>query len=136
MRLNDYCDWTENTCAKLDNQVMDTVHMLFGMTTEIGELTDVFKKQLAYNKPIDWTNVEEELGDLMFYVASFCRINNLDLEAIIENNVEKLETRYPNKFTQKDALNRNLEKERTILEKNHKQKEDFDPNIPMQYHLE
>jgi NTP pyrophosphatase (non-canonical NTP hydrolase) len=116
MQLNEYCKWTENTCAKLDNEVLDTAHMLMGMTTELGELTDCFKKQLAYNKPVDWINVKEELGDLMFYVGSFCRMHNLDLENIINTNVAKLESRYPHKFTEYHAQNRDLDKERTILE--------------------
>lgn len=116
MQLNDYSKWTSNTCAKLESQVFDTIHMLMGMTTEVGELTDCFKKQLAYNKQIDWINVKEEIGDLMFYIASFCRINNLNLEDIIDINVKKLESRYPENFTQEKAINRNLEYERKILE--------------------
>jgi NTP pyrophosphatase (non-canonical NTP hydrolase) len=117
MELNDYAKWTVNTCAKLDTHKEDITHMLFGMTTEIGELTDIFKKSLAYGKDIDWVNVEEEIGDLMFYIASFCRINNLDLQEIINTNVLKLESRYPEKFSEHDALNRDLNKERSILEK-------------------
>jgi NTP pyrophosphatase (non-canonical NTP hydrolase) len=116
MKLNEYCDWTGNTCAKLDNEVLDTCHMLMGMTTEIGELTDCFKKQIAYNKSVDWINVSEEIGDIMFYIGSFCRMNNLDLEKILETNVAKLETRYPDKFTEYHAQHRDLEKERKILE--------------------
>jgi NTP pyrophosphatase (non-canonical NTP hydrolase) len=116
MKLKEYQEWTKNTCAKLDNQVLDTIHMLMGMTTEVGELTDCFKKQLAYNKEIDFINVAEEIGDIMFYIASFCRINNLDLENIIETNAKKLESRYPEKFTEYHAINRDLKKERQILE--------------------
>lgn len=116
MFLCDYVDWTENTAAKLETHKDDVIHMLFGMITEVGELTDVFKKNMAYGKEIDWVNVEEEIGDLMFYIASFCRINKIDLEKVIANNVLKLESRYPEKFTEYHALNRDLEKERKILE--------------------
>lgn len=116
MLINDYVKWTENTCAKLDNQIIDTLHMLLGIVTESGELSDCFKKHMAYNKPIDWANVREEVGDLMFYIASFCRINNLNLQNIIDTNVKKLESRYPEKFTQEKAINRNTERERQILE--------------------
>jgi NTP pyrophosphatase (non-canonical NTP hydrolase) len=108
--------WTENTCAKLSNIQADNFHMLLGMITEIGELSDAFKKDLAYKKNIDWVNVKEELGDLMFYVASFCRINNLDLGEILKLNVQKLEFRYPEKFLQERALNRDLDTETIILE--------------------
>jgi NTP pyrophosphatase (non-canonical NTP hydrolase) len=116
MKLNDYAKWTANTCAELDTRKEDITHMLLGIITETGELADIFKKSLAYGKEIDWVNVEEELGDIMFYLASFCRINNLDFEKIINTNVLKLESRYPEKFTEYHALNRDLEKEREILE--------------------
>ena len=117
MKLNDYVKWTGNTCAKLESKLMDNIHMILGMATEIGELQDIFKKHIAYKKNIDWINIEEEIGDIFFYAASFCRINNLNLEKIIETNVKKLESRYPNNFTEYHALNRDLPKERKILEK-------------------
>jgi NTP pyrophosphatase (non-canonical NTP hydrolase) len=117
MELNDYAEWTKNTCASLDTHKEDITHMLFGIITETGELTDIFKKSLAYGKEIDWVNVEEEIGDIMFYIASFCRINGLDLENIIKTNVLKLESRYPEKFTEYHATNRDLLHERKILEK-------------------
>jgi len=117
MKLNDYAEWTGNTCAKLADRELDLVHMLMGMTTEVGELTDIYKKHLAYGKPIDWVNAQEEIGDIMFYIASFCRITGLDLEAILARNVEKLEARYPEKFTEYHATHRDLDKEREILER-------------------
>jgi NTP pyrophosphatase (non-canonical NTP hydrolase) len=117
MKLNDYVDWTKNTSARLESPGDDITHMLFGMVTEIGELIDIFKKDMAYKKEVDWINVNEEIGDLMFYIAGFCRINYLDLEKIIETNVAKLEARYPEKFTEHHAKNRDLLHEREILEK-------------------
>jgi NTP pyrophosphatase (non-canonical NTP hydrolase) len=116
MNLKEYCNWTGNTCAKLETLFEDNIHMLFGMMTEIGELIDVYKKDLAYKKPIDIVNVKEEIGDIMFYIASFCRINNLNLDEIISTNVKKLESRYPERFTEYHANNRDLDKERSILE--------------------
>jgi len=117
MKLNDYVKWTKNTCAKLDSTLMDNLHMIMGLATEIGELSDQVKKNIAYKKNIDWINAKEEIGDIMYYLSSFCRINNFDLEEILETNVKKLESRYPNKFTEYHALNRDLPKERKILEK-------------------
>lgn len=116
IKLENYVKWTGKTCAKLNTPKDDNDHMLYGMITEVGELIDNFKKNLAYGKEIDWVNVEEELGDLMFYIASFCRLNNIDLENVILANVSKLEERYKENFTMQEALNRNLKKEREILE--------------------
>jgi NTP pyrophosphatase (non-canonical NTP hydrolase) len=114
--LKEYVEFTEQTCAKLENKQLDNLHMVLGMVTETGELADVFKKNLAYNKEMDWVNIKEEVGDLCFYIASFCRINNLDWEEILETNMKKLKSRYPEKFSQERAINRNLGAERKILE--------------------
>lgn len=114
--IEEYVAWTENTCAKLDTPLTDIVHMLFGMSTEVGELTDVFKKFIAYGKEVDAVNVVEELGDILYYIASFCRIYGVPLSDVIARNIAKLETRYPEKFTEYHANNRNLEKEREQLE--------------------
>lgn len=91
------------------------IHMLMGMTTEVGELVDVFKKNLAYGKDIDWINVEEEIGDLLWYIANFCSKNGIDLEQTLQKNVDKLVTRYPDKFDADKAINRDTTAERKTL---------------------
>lgn len=116
MLISEYVDLAENTRSKLDTTLLDNIHMALGLVTEAGELADVFKKNLAYGKEIDWINVQEEMGDLVWYLAGLCNINGFDLEKILENNIKKLKTRYPNKFSFKSAIDRNLEKEREILE--------------------
>jgi NTP pyrophosphatase (non-canonical NTP hydrolase) len=128
IKINDYVEWTNNTLGRISANKFETeeelelffdrTHMLLGIITELGELADVFKKSLAYDSLIDWTNVKEEIGDMMFYIAGFCLRHNIDLENIINVNVAKLETRYPEKFSNWRANNRDLDKERDILEKN------------------
>lgn len=116
MEINDYQKKAIRTMAKLENLLMDNVHMILGMQTESAELSDVFKKNIAYGKEIDWTNIKEEIGDLMWYVANICNINKWDLREILETNINKLEARYPEKFSNELAINRDLSKERNILE--------------------
>ena len=116
MDFKTYQELSARTAASLGNKQLDNIHMVFGIGTESGELQDVFKKELAYNREPDLTNVEEEIGDLAWYIAGLCTINNLDFGKILEKNVEKLRVRYPEKFTEYDATNRNLEKERKVLE--------------------
>lgn len=52
------------------------------------------------------------VSDILWY----CKYYNIDVEKIFDTNIAKLKTRYPNKFTQEDALNRDLKSERKILE--------------------
>lgn len=116
MNLKKYSELAKRTCPQLGNAFADTVHMLFGISTEIGELQDQYKKHLAYGKELDLVNIEEEIGDIMWYIINFCRFNNLDLEKILDQNIEKLKSRFPDKFTEQLAKNRDLDSERKVLE--------------------
>lgn len=117
MDIKEYSEAIKRTRADLKYKEKDNLHMVLGIVTEAGELADVFKKNMAYNKKIDWVNVPEEIGDLLWYICNFCNINGIDIEKVMETNVEKLKFRYPEKFTDEKANNRDLEKERKILEK-------------------
>lgn len=116
MQIREFVENTKRTRGKLNTQWSDNMHMLMGMITEVGELVDVYKKHLAYGKDIDLVNVQEELGDLMFYIGGFCDVNGFDLEKILEVNILKLSARYPDKFDKDKAISRNLDKERKILD--------------------
>lgn len=116
MNTKEYQEKAARTCAKIDGAIMDDLHMVLGMQTEAAEIADVYKKTIAYKKPLDFVNIKEEVGDLMWYVANLCNMNGWDLREILDTNIAKLEARYPNSFNSFDALNRNLEKEREKLE--------------------
>ena len=77
---------------------------------------DVVKKNVFYGKPIDWTNVIEEAGDLLWYLAVLARATNTPLEEIGRINIAKLQKRYPDKFTTEHAIHRDLDGERKVLE--------------------
>jgi NTP pyrophosphatase (non-canonical NTP hydrolase) len=99
-----------------DPKTIRLVHAAQGMTTEVGEFTDVLKKWIFYGRPVDEVNLEEELGDAMWYVAEAANALGANLGKIMATNIEKLRARYPDKFTEFDAQNRNLVVEREILE--------------------
>lgn len=92
------------------------IHAAFGMQTEAAEFTDALKKSIFYGKPLDITNLKEELGDLLWYMAIACNVLETTLEAEQARVISKLKARYPDKFTSDAALNRNLDVERSILE--------------------
>ena len=70
---------------------------LLGLTGEIGTLLAGYKKHLrdgsAYELFPD--NVEEELGDILWYVASAATKFGLSLERIAESNIAKVADRWP-----------------------------------------
>lgn len=117
MELREYQEKASRTLARLGKLYPDdNAHMIFGIMTELGELSDAFKKNMAYGKPLDITNVQEEIGDIMWYIANFCNLHDFVLSDILDTNIAKLEVRYPEKFTEERAINRNLRSEREILE--------------------
>lgn len=185
----EYQGLAARTCPSLGTeQGLDERHMNLGVITEVGEALDIFKKFMAYKKPMDLVNLGEELADIAWYIVNKCRFEDLHLddnfdevlaetkelvdnkmftqeglpielkaEAILTmllvpycapvsnmfsapiiqlamlshiaswfdldffqcltNNIEKLKVRYPEKFTEEAAQNRDLKAERTELEK-------------------
>lgn len=104
--------------SELNNPTgFDILHAALGIQTESAELTDALKKGIFYNKPIDWINCDEEIGDLLWYVAIYLHARGKTFEEIMDKNIAKLKARYPNKFTSYDAINRDINKERQVLEK-------------------
>jgi len=93
------------------------LHGAMGICTEAGELLDVLKKCLFYNRKIDHDNVKEELGDVFWYLAIICNQEGWTFEEIMEENIKKLKARYPEKLSEKDEKNRDYQKEQEAAKK-------------------
>lgn len=117
MKIEEYQSQAKRTLPDLGDQEKNVLHMLLGLSTEIGELHDIYKRAIAYGKSIDLAHVKEEIGDIEWYIANLCNINNFDLGAILDTNISKLRARYPSKFTTEAALNRDLDKENKVIGK-------------------
>ena len=172
--LQEYYGSSTVTIKNIENLTCNDIHVLYGITTELIEILDLYKKSFAYRKPFDKTNLLEEICDKIWYVAGGCTVNNTDLNSIIDldtigyngfcipmgdfptienmkdvfdiadnynngivdiedvlasfvsseeelfrgltNNINKLIIRYPDKFSNESALNRDLNSEREQLE--------------------
>jgi len=69
-----------------------------GLAAEGGEFIEVPKKMFFQGKPLTDAEVfhlKRELGDVMWYWINACRALNLDPNEVIDENVRKLESRYP-----------------------------------------
>jgi NTP pyrophosphatase (non-canonical NTP hydrolase) len=92
------------------------LHGAIGIATEAGELLDALKKHIYYNKELDKVNISEEIGDVLWYAALLCNCLEIDMRDVMDTNIAKLKARYPEKFDEDKAENRNLKKERRVLE--------------------
>lgn len=100
---------------------IDLLHAAMGVVTESGEVMDMLKKHFFYGKELDITNLLEESGDIFWYVAIICRLTGKSFEDIQLMNIKKLQKRFPNGFTEKDAIDRDVASERKVLEKHGQQ---------------
>lgn len=125
MDATEYVDLTEKTdlspeqyneAAKRAGYAIELLHASLGMTTESGEFADAIKKWILYGKELDYVNLQEEVGDLLWYIALVSRQLDIPLESIFNRNIAKLKARYGDKFTEQAALNRDLAAERKALE--------------------
>ncbi len=91
-------------------------HGLLGIITESGELSDALLTAVT-GGGIDPVNIQEEsTGDIGWYQAIINDELGLDFYQGLTNVRNKLRERYPEKFTNELAANRNLDAERKQLE--------------------
>lgn len=91
-------------------------HAVMGAVTESGELMDAVKKSKIYGRALDRVNLVEEVGDIMWYLAILADELGVSFEDIWEKNINKLRQRYPEKYSDERAENRDVATERKILE--------------------
>lgn len=109
------CDM-EPIKERLQNEeTIRLLHAALGLVTEAAELADMLKKHIFYGRPIDWVNTKEEVGDAMWYVGVVVDVMKTTMREIKQVNIDKLRARFPDKFTEKDANNRDLDAEHKIL---------------------
>jgi NTP pyrophosphatase (non-canonical NTP hydrolase) len=80
-----------------------------GLTSEVGEISEIFKKAYFHGHP--WTDettihLKKELGDLLWYVMLMCYANNYNPAEILQINIDKLKARYPEGFETQRSINR------------------------------
>lgn len=94
------------------------LHAIVGIATESGELLEALLQSVSRSNPneFDEVNFVEELGDVLWYVAIGLGAIGVSFDEVQRRNIAKLRHRFPQKFTEYDANNRDLFGERKILE--------------------
>lgn len=101
---------------RITESTMRLLHGAIGLSTEVGEFLSPIKAHVFYGKELDRTNLKEELGDVLWYIAITADELGVSFEELMEVNIAKLKARYGDKFSEHMATNRDLEKERKTLE--------------------
>jgi NTP pyrophosphatase (non-canonical NTP hydrolase) len=86
------------------------------LITSISDLTDVVKRFTAYNKEIEKVKELEIVYSICTGLHLFEKSYLIEGDEIRQRNIAKLTVRYPEKFEDNLAINRDTDKERQALE--------------------
>lgn len=100
---------------KLGNVNPRILHSILGCSSESGELIEALLIGIETGN-IDYVNIAEEMADINWYQAIFYDESSLKWSNSLDANIAKLKQRFPDKFNSTDAIERNLDAEREILE--------------------
>ena len=82
----------------------------------LGKIVNFSKALLAYNKTVSTLFLKVCLVDVLSFLQFIAKAEDFDYLHSLQKNIDKLQTRYPDKFTQENAVNRNIDTERKTLE--------------------
>lgn len=66
---------------------------LLGLTGEVGEFANKYKKVIRDGIILDRADIQSELGDILWYLSNIASDLGLSLEGIAEVNIDKLADR-------------------------------------------
>lgn len=82
------------------------LNCVIGANSEFGELSDIVKKWYFQGEELDKKKATLELGDCLWYICNLATALDISMENVLELNINKLLTRYPNGFSTEDSVNR------------------------------
>jgi NTP pyrophosphatase (non-canonical NTP hydrolase) len=114
MKLNEYREFVSEVTSQesknlthLERKLQELDHKCnistlltasIGLSSEGGEFSEIVKKCVFQGKSLDDDTIfhlKRELGDILWYWVNACSALDLDPQDVLEENVHKLEKRYP-----------------------------------------
>ncbi len=106
MTINEYQQLALRTLNPQLDEKDVLINGVMGLCGESGEAIDIVKKHLAQGHPLDKEKLAGELGDIAWYLAETAYVIGYPLEDILQMNIDKLRSRYPDGFSAQQSINR------------------------------
>ena len=118
-KINDYAKFVDSTTSRQSKDFSAFIHSAselqakdninvprvltaaIGMLAESGEFTEVLKKMVFQGKEFNEDNrfhMKRELRDILWYWIQGCIALGYTPDEVMDENIKKLEARYPNGF--------------------------------------
>jgi len=121
--LNNYCNITGVDLWRIAEfipfqyyRILEDDNYIETLFCKVSELIDLEKKELAYGKILEMEKRIEKVISIFEALNDAYAYYNLDPFVSMQKNIDKLRVRYPLKFDNENALNRDLAAERKVLE--------------------
>ena len=98
MTINDYQALAMRTLNPSLDRKDVLINGVMGLCGEAGEAIDIVKKHLAQGHALNRDALIKELGDIAWYLAETAYALDVSLEEVLQENINKLQARYPNGF--------------------------------------
>ena len=110
MQLNEYQRLAERTANRgpEDTTEKRLLNFTLGITGEAGEFANLVKKIQYHGHNHDRDKLQEELGDILWYVATLATTIGCSLGDVAKYNITKLRCRYPEGFSEERSRSREV----------------------------
>ena len=106
MDIKEYQQKAKRTINK-DLQDDDQLsNLCMGLCGESGEVVDYLKKRIYHGHLVEKQKLVEELSDVMWYLTNIATLFEIPMTYILDENIRKLEERYPDGFSEEKSINR------------------------------
>ena len=106
MTINEYQQLAMTTLNPALSKKDVLINGVMGLCGESGEVIDIVKKHLAQGHELDKERIIRELGDVAWYLAETAHALDVPLEDVLQGNIDKLRSRYPEGFRTADSIHR------------------------------
>ena len=106
--LKEYQKFCKKTALKFKDKEKEILTWGLGIAGEAGDVAGCIKKTFSH-KNDQKAGIKENIGDTLWYAAMICNFFGWDLDKVLEENIEKLQKRYPKGFTKKHAKRKGMD---------------------------
>lgn len=106
MDIKEYQQMAKRTINTRLSRKEQISNLCMGVCGESGEVVDYIKKGMYHAHILDKKKLTEELGDVMWYLINLATFYNISMTYVLDENIKKLEERYPEGFSVEKSINR------------------------------
>jgi NTP pyrophosphatase (non-canonical NTP hydrolase) len=110
MNFDEYSKEALRSANQYDDSEREVLISALGLAGEAGEVADYLKKVYGHGHKMNVKKLVRELGDVLWYVNRLAVAVGVTLEDIANENIVKLDERYPHGFSSEASINRPMEK--------------------------